>query len=150
MVKVSRKDPEIADSIKRLARGVIDSLQLTDVTFGVVEAVSPLKVRISQDMVLTDEYLILTNAVKDHTVKISIEWESEPEKDHIHTVGELPTTGVKEPEEGHKHEIKGRKLMTIHNSLTVDEKVLLLRTLGGQSYVVIDRVDEIPNLGEWK
>jgi hypothetical protein len=152
MVKVSRKDPEIADSVKRLARGVIDSLQLTDVTFGVVEAVSPLKVRIGQGMLLTDEYLILTNAVKDHTVKISIEWESEPEKDHTHGNGNngTPTTGVEDPKEGHKHEVKGRKLMTIHNSLTVGEKVLLLRTLGGQSYVVIDRVDEIPNLGEWK
>jgi hypothetical protein len=142
----------MSESIKHLADGLYNSKQPTDIRFGIVESASPLKIRLNQKMLLTDEYLILTNAVKDHTVKISIEWESEAEKEHTHGNGNngKPTEGVEEPKDGHKHEVKGRKLMTIHNSLTVGEKVLLLRTQGGQNYVVIDRVDEIPNLGEWK
>lgn len=139
--------PSIATSIKRLAKGVMDSQQPTDLMFGVVERVKPLVIRIGQDMPLTDEYLILTNAVKDHTVDITVSWSTEEENEHVHDNGNngLPTEKSIEP---HKHEVKGRKKITIHNGLTLGEKVLLLRTQGGQNYVVIDRVDEIPTTGE--
>ena len=139
--------PSIATSIKRLAKGVIDSQQPTDVMFGVVERVQPLVIRIGQDMPLTDEYLILTNAVKDHSVDITVSWSTEEENEHVHGNGNngSPTDKSIKP---HKHEVKGRKKITIHNGLTLGEKVLLLRTQGGQNYVVIDRVDEIPTTGE--
>lgn len=150
MPKITRTYPSIADSIKRLAKGVQDASQPMDLVFGVVESANPLNIRINQKMVLPDEFLILTNAVKDHSVDISIAWTTELEKEHTHGNGNngKPTEGVEEPKDGHKHDIKGRKRITIHNGLTVGEKVLLLRTQGGQNYVVIDRVDEIVTTGE--
>lgn len=33
-----------------------------------------------------------------------------------------------------------KQIMTIHNALQVDDKVVLLRVQGGQKYVVMDRV----------
>ena len=143
--------PPISELIKALAKGVMNSSQLADIEFGVVEEVNPLKIRINQHMIFTDEFLILTNAVKDHSVDVSVSWNTEAEKEHTHGNGNngKPTEGVEEPKDGHKHQIKGRKRITIHNGLTVGEKVLLLRTQGGQNYVVIDRVDEIPTTGEW-
>lgn len=142
--------PSIPDSIKRLALGIVNSAQLTDVTFGIVESAKPLTIRLNQKMLLTDEYLILTNAVRDHSVDITVKWTTVEEKEHTHGNGNngSPTDGVITPTEGHKHGIEGRKKITIHNGLTPGEKVLLLRTQGGQSYVVIDRVDEIITTGE--
>lgn len=148
--KLTTTYPPIADSIKRLAKGVMNASQPMDLCFGVVESVEPLMIRINPKMVLSDEYLILTNAVKDHSVDITVDWTTEPEKEHKHGNGNngSPTDGVISPVEGHKHEIKDRKKIVIHNGLTPGEKVLLLRTQGGQNYVVIDRVDEIITTGE--
>lgn len=146
MPNLTRTYPSIADSIRRLAKGVQDASQPTDLVFGIVESVSPLKIRVNPHLLLPDEFLILTNAVKDHSVDVTVSWSTEPEKEHTHGNGNngTPTTGVEEPKDGHKHDIKGRKRITIHNGLTLGEKVLLLRTQGGQNYVVIDRVDEAP------
>lgn len=133
----------------------MDAQQPADMMFGVVEQVKPsLRIRVDQKLPLTEEYLILTNAVKDHTVDITVSWQTVEddylEPDHTHGKGNngAPTDNPISWDTTHKHDIKGRKKITIHNGLTVGEKVLLLRTQGGQNYVVIDRVDEIPTTGE--
>ena len=170
MPKIVQAYPPIADSIKRLAKGVFDASQPTDLVFGIVESANPLKIRINQKMVLPDEFLILTNAVKDHSVDVTVSWSTVSDDylktestlyQHTHKgqnyVGNMgkPLDGESDPTDimkyntTHHHDIKGRKKITIHNGLTVGEKVLLLRTQGGQNYVVIDRVDEIPTTGEW-
>lgn len=154
-ITLSQSFPSIATSVQRLAKNVMNASQLTDLRLGVVESVNPLKIRLDQKTVFTDEYLILTNAVKDHAVDISVSWATE-EDDYlnpVHTHGNgnngLPTTSTTDFDTKHHHDIKGRKRIIIHNGLTVGEKVLLLRTQGGQYYIVIDRVDEIPIEGEW-
>ena len=169
-ITVSENYPSIADSIKRLSKGVFDNGQPTDVKFGIVESVSPLRIRVEQKLLLTQEYLILTNAVKDHAVDISVSWETEKDdylktestlyqhthkgQDYIGNAGR-PIEGESDPMDMlkvntvHHHDIKGRKKIIIHNGLTVGEKVLLLRTQGGQSYVVVDRVTEAKVIGEW-
>lgn len=165
-ITLSESCPSIADSMKLLAKGVINASQLMDLRFGIVESVEPLKIRINPKMVLDDNYLILTNAVKDHAVDISVSWSTveddylhEGAMKHTHQPGQYkdgegsPLSGVSGApvafDTKHKHDIKGRKKIIIHNGLTLGEKVLLLRTQGGQDYVVIDRVDEIPLTGEW-
>lgn len=141
---------EIAKLIESNARGAVDRTQPMNVLFGTVVSAKPLEIQINQKMILTDVYLILTNAVRDYSVDITVGWTTEAESEHTHGNGNLgsPTTGVMTPAEGHNHKIKGRKKITIHNGLTIGEKVILLRAQGGQSYVVIDRVDEIPTTGE--
>lgn len=119
---------ELVHAIKDLVKQTVKSTQPMDVVFGTVTSTNPLQIMINQKMVLSDEFLILTSAVRDHTVPVSMEWETEETK----------------CETMHKHEIQGRKKITIHNGLTRGEKVLLLRAQGGQNYIVIDRVDEIP------
>lgn len=132
------------EAIKQLAVNAVNSSAPTQLTFGVVETVNPLSIRLNQKMVLPDAFLILTNAVKDHSVDITVSWNTLDET-HQHDKGDQgkPTAPFT-----HKHGIQGRKKITIHNGLTVGEMVLLLRVQGGQSYVVIDRVDEIVTTGE--
>ena len=155
----------MAAGIKQLALGVMHSTQPTDLRFGVVETVNPLTIRINQQMVLPDAFLILTNAVKDHSVDITVSWKTVDDNyldqnamAHTHDGASLIgnqgkpiaglTGGTSNFDTTHHHDIKGRKKITIHNGLTVGEKVLLLRVQGGQHYVVIDRVDEIVTTGE--
>lgn len=154
-ITLSESCPPIAESVKMLAKGVMNASQLMDLRFGIVESVEPLRIRINPKMVLDDNYLILTNAVKDHSVDISVSWSTVEDNylkaNHTHGNGNngSPTTNTTDFDTKHKHDIKGRKKIVIHNGLTLGEKVLLLRTQGGQNYVVIDRVDEIPLTGEW-
>ena len=145
------------EAIKQLAVNAVNSGAPTQFTFGVVETVNPLSIRLNQKMVLPDAFLILTNAVKDHSVDITVSWKTVDDDYlspnamvHTHSGGLIDGyTGTTENfNTTHHHDIKGRKKITIHNGLTVGEMVLLLRVQGGQSYVVIDRVDEIVTTGE--
>ena len=131
---------EIAKLIDANARSAVAKTQPMNVVFGTVVSVNPLKIQINQKITLPDEFLILTNAVRDYSVDITVGWTTDsPQKEN----GEDPTEN-----HTHNHKIHGRKKITIHNGLTIGEKVILLRAQGGQDYVVIDRVDEIPTTGE--
>lgn len=135
----------ITEAIKTLAVGAVQHTAPTRFNFGTVTSAAPLVIRIDQKISLSDDFLILTNAVKDHAVDITVSWQTEDEDKHTHTGCQGGKTGVGE---AHKHKISGRKKITIHNGLTVGEKVLLCRIQGGQKYVVIDRIDEAPTTGE--
>ena len=123
---------EIAKLIGSNARSEFARTQPMNLAFGTVLSANPLTISINQKMILTSEFLILTSAVRDHTVPVSVDWETE----------ETQCDAM------HKHKIVGRKKITIHNGLTIGEKVLLLRAQGGQDYIVLDRVNEIPTTGE--
>ncbi|MFR0872551.1 MAG: DUF2577 family protein [Oscillospiraceae bacterium] len=41
----------------------------------------------------------------------------------------------------HKHAYKGKKAFKVHLGLKAGEQVLLLRTDGGQKFIIIDRVE---------
>jgi len=108
---------------------------------GTVESVDPLNIRISQKLVLNEERLILTNAVRDYIVDVTVDHLTEVEDAHTHPIidtytgggGSLPTT--------HLHGYEGRKTFVVHLDLSEGEKVLLLRVQGGQKYIVLDRVE---------
>lgn len=135
---------EIARLIGCSALDAVDRTQPMNLVFGEVIAVNPLAIKIDQKMTLTDEFLILTNAVRDHSVDISVSWTTVDDT-HKHGNG---NDGQDTAETTHNHKVQGRKKITIHNGLTIGEKVLLLRAQGGQDYIVIDRVDEVPTTGE--
>lgn len=139
--------PAIGTSIRALASGVFDSMEPCRFERGVVTSVEPLSIQLTQDFNLTEEFLTLTNAVKDYSVDVTVSWSTESEDQHKHTNGNdgKPTDSG----DAHKHEIKGRKKIVIHNGLTVGEVVLLLREQGGQNYIVVDRLSMAEIKGEW-
>lgn len=49
----------------------------------------------------------------------------------------------------HYHDYKGTKKILLHYGLKQGESVLLIRMQGGQKYVVLDRIGEVPAEGEW-
>ena len=85
---------------------------------------------VEQKLPLTEDFLILTYAVKDHWRDMTV--------DHL---TENASGGSGDSAyASHNHAYKGRKKFLIHNDLVVGEHVLLLSMQGGQKFIVVDRV----------
>ena len=123
---------DMSDIIRSIRKSVLDSLnaqKLTDIVYGTVESIAPLKVRVDQKLLLEQEQLKLTRAVMDYEVDMTV--------DHLTEEREGGTSA--EAFALHNHEYKGRKKFLIHNGLIVGDKVTLIRTHGGQQYLIIDK-----------
>lgn len=114
----------LIEIIKKAALDAVEANKPVNVLFGVVTNISPLQINIDQKMTIDDDSLFLTNAVKDHTVEMTV--------DHV-------TENTSVGNGSHNHAYKGKKQFTVHNGLVVGEKVILLRMQGGQKFVVWDR-----------
>lgn len=145
--------PTLNESIKMIGFNLINSMRLTDIFFGTVISVSPLKIQIDQKHILEEPSLILTNMVREHAVDVTVSMQTEndafmiPDHTHKGNLGNPTDTGTLDTT--HKHEIKHKIKMLQHYGLKVNEKVVLLRMQGGQRYLVIDRVEVPICEGEW-
>ena len=99
--------------------------------FGKVTSISPLKVQVDQKLELTEAQLILTNAVRDYTVRMTVDHETES------TSGGSDYSAFA----SHRHAYKGTKSYRVHLGLTVGEQVVMLRADGGQKFIILDRVE---------
>lgn len=107
--------------------------QPTDMCIGTVTKAKPLEISVNPAMdALKEEVLYLTDAVRDYNVDITVDWFTENESGG----GGYAEFAV------HKHAVKGRKEIHVHNDLQVGEKVLLLRVLHGQRFIVLSRLKE--------
>ena len=149
--------------IQDIIRQSIDFNKFSDITYGEVVGVDPLKIKLNEILTLEEENIILTNAVKDHEIDITVQWETEDKNiqgvdTHTHpfidtgalgitkNAETLPSTNINST---HKHDIKGKKKIIVHNKLKSGEKVLMIKTYGGQKYVVIDRITDFKTEGQW-
>lgn len=123
--------PDLVSLIKTAAQEAIEAGKPVKVMFGEVKAINPLLIMVEQKMPLSEEFLVLTEAVKDHEHEITvIDWATE----------NASGGGGDAAFAAHAHQLAGRKKIIIHNALQVDEKVLLLAMQGGQTFIVVDRV----------
>lgn len=130
--------PNLVESIKRAALDAVEASKPCAIAFGKVTSTSPLKINVEQKLTLTDAQLILTRNVTDFKTNITADHYTE-DITHSHSYtddGSSSTTGSNT----HKHQVKGKKEITVHNSLVVGDMVLLLRMQGGQKFIVWDRI----------
>ena len=120
------------DNIKRVAVAAVEATNPVNVLYGTVENDKPIEIRIHEKLKLTEEFLILTESVKDHEVEMTVEHLTESRSGGS---GEAAFAS-------HTHEYKGKKVFTVHNSLKIGELVVLLRVQGGHEFIVLDRVKE--------
>ena len=85
---------------------------------------------IDQKIPLSEEFLILTDAVRDHYRDMTVD----------HLTENAAGGGGHASYASHNHQYLGRKTFLIHNNLLVGENVVMMRVQGGQKFVVIDRV----------
>ena len=107
---------ELLQVIKSVARDQYDASKPSDVTFGTVISVSPLEINIDQRMTLPAEFFILTKAVLDHYVDITVS----------HVTEDRAGGGGYAEFASHNHDYKGRKKILVHNGLKTGEKVILV------------------------
>lgn len=123
--------PDLVGIIKLAAQEAVEAGKPVKVAFGEVKTIKPLMIMVDQKLPLTEAFLVLTEAVKDHEHEITvIDWQTQ----------NASGGGGDSAFAAHAHQIVGRKKIIIHNALQVGEKVLLLAMQGGQKYIVVDRV----------
>lgn len=128
------------ETIQKTVKQAIEASRPADYILGRVESVSPLSIRLNARDLVTENFLILTDAVRDYSVDISVSHQTENR-----------AGGSGDPSfASHNHDYKGRKKITVHNGLAVGEIVIMIRQAGGQQYCVLSRVHDHTNLsGQW-
>lgn len=126
--------------IQQAAKKVVEASNLTDYCIGMVESTAPLVIRTEQQETLTEDFLILTDLVRDYDVDITVN----------HTTQNRSGGGGDSAFASHNHQYTGRKRITVHNGLSIGEAVILVRQAGGQEFIVLSRVNNHINLsGQW-
>lgn len=131
---------ELLQILRELVVQTISAGKPADYILGVVESVSPLTIRVDQREIITEEFLILTDLVRDYQVDITVS----------HTTENRGGGGGYAEFASHSHDYTGRKKIIVHNSLAVGESVVLIRQAGGQEYIVLSRIfDHTSCNGQW-
>ena len=127
-------------SIQQIIQQTQNAGDPSDWCLGEVIDENPLTIRLEQKDIVTEEFLELTDAVRDYNVDIEVK--------HL-TENRGGGSGDAEFA-SHNHEYSGRKRITVYNSLHVGETVILLRQAGGQTFLVVSRNRDHTNLtGQW-
>ena len=129
----------LLDIMKRASMDAMYNAQMCDLRYGKVVSTEPLKVQVTNLFTIPEALLIVPEHLKDHEVEVTIEWETE-EDTHTHSVSDTYSGGGSASKNTHKHDVNGKKKITIHNALKKDDKVALLRKTGGQSYFILGRI----------
>lgn len=142
--------------VKRASLEAVEASKPFALTFGTVVSASPLKISVDQKLTLYKEQLILTNAVRDYSVEMTIDHTTGEALKSINLSHKHSYSGEAGPYSysgstqaagsvslTHTHAYSGKKKYTIHLGLKTGEKVILLRVNGGKQYIVLDRV-EVP------
>ena len=125
--------PDYSELLQALKRAAVEAVEVgkpAAFCYGTVTGVEPLQIMADQKLPLGEKQLELTRAVQDYNVDIEISTNTE-DKSGGGGYAEFAA---------HKHEIKGRKAIHVHNDLQVGEKVLMLRVQHGQRFIVLSRL----------
>ena len=130
----------LAEVMKQLAGQAEDAGRPSDYILGTVESSSPLSIRVSQKDLITAEYLITTDAVRDYDVDIEVN----------HVTENRAGGGGYAEYASHNHDYNGRKRIRVYNGLKRGEIVVMIRQRGGQQYLVVSRIHIHQGLsGQW-
>lgn len=131
---------QLVSTLQKLVAQTNNAMKPTDYCLGVVETVAPLAIRIDQKDILTEEFLILTDLVRDFSVDITVS----------HTTENRAGGGGDAEFASHNHDYTGRKKIIVHNGLSVGESVILIQQAGGQEFIVLSRLYDHSNVtGQW-
>lgn len=144
----------IAELIKEIATKAVDASNPVAYYYGTVLAVSPLQIKVSQNLILSEEFLVVPKSLTNYEISIYIDTSTENTKTntkHTHLINYSDDTingstqknvesEIGEFDNTHAHKLKGVKNITFYNALKVGEKVILARAQGGQEFIIIDKV----------
>lgn len=114
------------DQVKLIVKNMLHSITLPMLLIGTVSSTEPLRVRINQDIEIDEENIWVTKNVLGWSLNV----------DHQHQYTDASGAGV----ETKMTDTKPSRQYTLEEPLKPGDKVLLLRNLGGQKYLLIDKV----------
>lgn len=134
-------EERLLTAIQRIAVKAVNAGSPSDYCIGTVISADPLEIQLDQqEETLTEDFLILTDLVRDFSVDITV---SHQTQNRSGGSGDAAYAS-------HNHAYSGRKKITVHNALAVGESVILIRQAGGQEFIVLSRIDDHTDLtGEW-
>lgn len=122
-------------AIKRTAVEAVLASKPVTLVIGKVTSIEPLQITVEQRLPLDEELLVLTKNVQDHYVDIEVNhWIHHKDDENITKTNDIYI---------------GKKKVLMKYGLKQGESVLLIKMQGGQKYIVLDRIGEIPTEGEW-
>lgn len=117
-------DADLVQLIKRISVEATKTGKPCDYYVGTVLKEDPLTIKVSESVILEEDFLHLARNVTDYVTELTLE-----------------ETLYTEEASLHRHEVRVvKKKFTVHNALKKGERVLMLRKAGGQEFTVIDRV----------
>lgn len=116
--------------MKRAALEAIQDSQPTDLRYGTVVGINPLKIQITNRLTLPSRSVVVPKHLTDHEIEVTVSnsygWKTE--------LDSVTST--------HDHDISlERKKIMIHGALKVGDVVALLKAAGGQTYYILDKVE---------
>ena len=120
----------LIDIMKRAAKDMYDNEQPTDLRFGTVVSVSPLKIQVTNLFTIPQSMLVVPKHLTDYEVEVTVDWTTENKSGGS---GDSAFAS-------HNHNVKGKKKIKVHNALKNGDKVALIRKHGGQSFYILDRI----------
>jgi len=127
--------PNLVELIKMAALDAVNETKPVNILFGKVISVLPLKIRVEQKLILSEEQLILTSNVMNYKTKISFD---NPEIKNIvknYSIDDVEGTNYKL-----SFQEKVQNEVTVYNGLKINDEVILLQLQGGQKFLVLDKV----------
>ena len=117
--------------MKEASLSAMANEQLCDLRYGKVISTSPLKVQVTQQFILPESLLVVPQSLTDYEIDVSVDW----------TTGSRSGGSGEASFASHTHAVSGNKKLKIHNALKIGDKVALIRKQGGQSYLILDRIN---------
>ena len=132
---------KLIQTIQSMAKPPIG--ETTDLLFGEVTSVSPLKIRVDNRFEVDEQFLILSALVKETIIQVPTAETSM----HSHTIpGHTTNSGGADPHTHTIPEMTTRSALpsiTLWRGLIVGDKVRLLRVANGQMFYVIEREEGV-------
>ena len=134
----------LIEIIKIAAMDAIENSKPSDLKFGTVTSVNPLKVTVNSNFTIPESLLIVPEHLTDYSMVTNVGGEDKPNTTSVNmqVVGETlfinTTIAVSDDEE--QIESVDERTLTLYNSLNVGDEVVLLRNQGGSTYLILDRI----------
>ncbi len=117
---------EFISIIKSASMEAIEDSKPDKILIGTVTSISPLTVFIDQRFIINKNQILLSRNVTEHTIKCEV--------NH--------STNAASCDRTHAHGYTGIKEYKVLNALKVGEIVIMKTILGGQKFLIIDRLGE--------
>lgn len=152
MAKV--QDNGLINLIKEIAVNAIGSKKPTSLLYGTVISIAPLSIKVSENLILSKEFLIVPKSLTDYEIDVEVDWNTEVTdtahthninlNDRYNSIGDTENKMLVSEEQNnnktHSHQLKGKKTIKIFNALKVNDKVVLVQAQGGQDFIILDKV----------